>query len=78
MDAVVAVVMVVLAVVGGGSGCGEGELFCDSVKNSLTQHTYQELGKELIYKDIHCKKRIAIFPSPAKISLTKLSLTVNN
>ncbi len=30
-----AVVMAVLAVVGGGSGCGDGELFCDTAKKSL-------------------------------------------
>jgi hypothetical protein len=27
---------------------------------------------------LHCKKRLAIFPSPAGISLTKLSLAWNN
>jgi hypothetical protein len=27
---------------------------------------------------IHCKKRFAIFPSPAGMSLTKLSLDGNN
>ncbi len=27
---------------------------------------------------LHCKKRLAIFPSPAKMSLTKLLLAVNN
>ncbi len=67
--------MAVLAVVGGGSGCGGGVLLCDTVKKSLTQLRDQELGKELIYKDIHCEKRLAIFPSPAELSLTKLSLT---
>jgi hypothetical protein len=29
-------------------------------------------------KDIHCKKRLAVFPSPAGMSLTKLSLAGNN
>ncbi len=47
-----AVVSAVLAVVGGCCGCGDGELFCDTVKKSLTQHGDQELGQELIYKDI--------------------------
>ncbi len=37
---------------GCGCGCGDGELFCDTVKKSLTQHGDQELGQELIYKDI--------------------------
>jgi hypothetical protein len=27
---------------------------------------------------MHCKKRIAVFPSPAGMSLTKLSLAWNN
>jgi hypothetical protein len=27
---------------------------------------------------LHCKKRVAIFPSPAGMSLTKLSLAGNN
>jgi hypothetical protein len=27
---------------------------------------------------VHCKKRVTIFPSPAGMSLTKLSLAVNN
>jgi hypothetical protein len=27
---------------------------------------------------VHCKKSLAIFPSPAGLSLTKLSLTGNN
>ncbi len=30
------------------------------------------------YRHIHCKKRLAIFPSPAGMSLTKLSLAGNN
>ncbi len=30
------------------------------------------------YDMLHCKKRLAIFPSPAGISLTKLSLAGNN
>jgi hypothetical protein len=71
---VLAVVLAVLAV-GLRRGCGDGELFCDTMKKSLTQHRDQELGKELIYKDIHWKKRLAIFPSPAELSQTKLSLT---
>ncbi len=38
--------MAVLAVVGGGNGCGDGELFCDTA--NIDQ--YQDLEKELIYK----------------------------
>jgi hypothetical protein len=29
-------------------------------------------------RNVHCKKRFAIFPTPAGISLTKLSLAGNN
>jgi len=28
--------------------------------------------------NLHCKKRLAVFPSPAGLSLTKLSLAGNN
>jgi hypothetical protein len=39
-----------------------------------TPHTnYKET-----YKKLHCKKRLAIFPSPAGMSLIKLSLAENN
>jgi hypothetical protein len=38
------------------------------VNNFRTQHKYL----------VHCKKRLAIFPSPAGMSLTKLSLAGNN
>jgi hypothetical protein len=31
-----------------------------------------------IFKGVHCKKRLAIFPSPAGMSLTKISLAGNN
>ncbi len=31
-----------------------------------------------VAKEVHCKKRLAIFPSPAGMSLTKLSLPGNN
>jgi hypothetical protein len=35
---------------------------------------------KLMYGDrsIHCKKRLSVFPSPAGISLTNLSLARNN
>jgi hypothetical protein len=35
-------------------------------------------GGERIPFSIHCKKRISFFPSPAGMSLTKLSLVGNN
>ncbi len=40
----------------------------------------QELGHTSvsISCNIHCKKKLAIFPSPAGMSLTKLSLARNN
>jgi hypothetical protein len=31
-----------------------------------------------IYTNLHCKKRLAIFPSLARMSITKLSLAGNN
>jgi hypothetical protein len=34
----------------------------------------QELDRDTIGKQVHCKKGLAIFPSPAGMSLTKLSL----
>ncbi len=32
----------------------------------------------MVCKDVHCKKRLAIFSSPAGMSLTKISLAGNN
>jgi len=34
--------------------------------------------KTIVNSMLHCKKRLAIFPSPAGMSLTKLSLARNN
>jgi hypothetical protein len=43
----------------------------DSTENSTGQ------ADSTVVK-IHCKKRLAIFPSPAGMSLTRLSLARNN
>jgi hypothetical protein len=34
--------------------------------------------KSQLYALLHCKKRLAVFPSPAGMPLTKLSLAENN
>jgi hypothetical protein len=44
----------------------------------LKQYRYRDQIQILIYRTIHCKKRISIFLSPAGMSLTKLSLVGNN
>ncbi len=36
------------------------------------------IGAQSMETIIHCKKRLSIFPSPAWMSLTKLSLAGNN
>jgi hypothetical protein len=38
----------------------------------------RSLGESYLSIAVHCKKRLAIFPSPAGMSLTKLSLAGNN
>ncbi len=43
---------------------------CTIIVNNRTC-TFVEGGKK---KPIHCKKRLAVFPSPAEMSLTKLLL----
>ncbi len=44
-------------------------------------YTVKKLSLKSLYKSVHslhCKKRLAVFPSPAGMSLTKLSLAGNN
>ncbi len=36
------------------------------------------VGREIQKRRVHCKNRLAIFPSPAGMSLTKLSLAVTS
>jgi hypothetical protein len=42
------------------------------------EHLLHRAGTILYRKKVHCKKRLSIFPSPAGMSLTKLSLVGNN
>jgi hypothetical protein len=46
-----------------------------SLETMASKHR-QQIGNFAIY--LHCKKRLAIFPSPAGMALTKLSLAKNN
>jgi hypothetical protein len=54
----------------------------ETVLNELqSQHLPAQLetqGRQIaVLKKVHCKKRLAIFPSPAGMSTTKLSLVWN-
>jgi hypothetical protein len=54
-----------------------------STKRTLGEETFQvqQLTKVKLKEEnfrVHCKKGLMIFPSPAGISLTKLSLAGNN
>jgi hypothetical protein len=54
-----------------------------STKRTLGEETFQvqQLTKTKLQEEnfrVHCKKRLKIFPSLARMSLTKLSLAGNN
>ncbi len=50
-----------------------------NVKKAFENYTDQKLcQRALQLAFLHCKKRLAVFPSPAGMSLTKLSLGGNN
>ncbi len=56
--------------------CGNGGRYCASFQRVTYKdgNTFSRTFKGTV----HCKKRLAIFPSPAGTSLTKLSLAGNN
>jgi hypothetical protein len=60
-----------------------------ALREIVTEQKYSEKKLQIVdvihlasveddLKKVHCKKRFAIFPSPAGMSLTKLSLAGNN
>jgi hypothetical protein len=46
----------------------------------ILQHTNDRLKilADFLYREVHCKKRLSVFPSPAWMSLTKLSIAWKN
>ncbi len=56
----------------------------DSKEQNTILFDYSSSQKKSLFADLqiwgylHCKKRLAVFPSPAGMSLTKLSLVGNN
>jgi hypothetical protein len=49
-----------------------------SIKSPAMRPAGSSLSEIKLYIGLHCKKRLAVFPSPAGMSLTKLSLAGNN
>ncbi len=61
---------------------GESRKYVDSQrefdKNSIPESLLVNLHGQIFITTHHCKKRLAVFPSPAGMSLTKLSLDGND
>jgi hypothetical protein len=65
----------------GHHGLGHGTVQHPHRRTRLRQGPHEQLGEYIIRKTsntVHCNKRLAIFPSPAGMSLTKLSLAGND